>query len=213
MLLFFALRWASRRRRRGPRARERRQRGGKQARPALLFPRRWGRGKNLVLLRRPSSSSLAWRSVKMPASRACLRFRGGAPDWNPQEQSERKTLSSPFSPSPSPLRLLLPLGGNNNKNSSLSLRRPRSRRPQALPGPQERRADRPGRELARRDRGLLRQGHGEARAQVRLRPPRRGRRRRRRGPPLVFALQVALGPPGLLGPQPDALPAHPPGGG
>ena len=121
MLLFFALRWASRRRRRGPRARERRQRGGKQARPALLFPRRWGRGKNLVLLRRPSSSSLAWRSVKMPASRACLRFRGGAPDWNPQEQSERKTLSSPFSPSPSPLRLLLPLGGNNNKNSSLSL--------------------------------------------------------------------------------------------
>jgi hypothetical protein len=24
---------------------------------------------------------------------------------------------------------------------------------------------------------------------------------------------VALGPPGLLGPQPDALPAHPPCGG
>lgn len=127
----------------------------------------------------------------------------------------REQRSHNFSPSLSSLAFSFFLFFRLFLSLSFSLSRRRSRRPQALPGAEERRAERPGRELARRDRDVLRQSLGEARAQVRS----VGvvvrfvcQRKRRRGPPLVVAVQVALGSADLLGPQPDALPSHPPGG-
>ena len=201
--------------------RERRQRAKSELGPRCSVRRRRfskGGGENLVFF------FFFFFFLVVVADLALLRVaisrQRPAPNWSRNKQLERES-HSPLSPSSFSFE---------KKISFFSPSRPRGCRPQALPGPQGRRAERPGRGLARRDRGVLRRVHGEARAQVR---PRRARaaaaavggagfvvrreqrphhhHHRRRGPPLCLALQVALGPAGLLGPQPHALPPHAPG--